>query len=1155
MNLGIRSRQTNGFALIVTLSLMILLTIMAVGMLSLASISLRTTSQGSANAIARANARMALLLAIGELQTKTGPDQRITAPANLVNSSHPIGVTGVWRSWRPDPNGVSPSGYDDHKTGDNFLGYLISDPNPSSTPDPGSVPSGKDSQILVGEGSLGTNVDGRLIEAPLVVTQHDNNPQGAYAWVVLDEGVKGRIDLKPADDPSGLGEQVARLGSPARNRFHDVACLDFLESSNVGMLRSVLPKMVSMRQVELESSQQEELKQYFHDLTVSSSSLQTDTANGGLKTDLSVAFDGDFGSSMPKKYLQSYVYSDDETPFPDASANSDPLWALYANYSRLYRMSSSQQGDARDGIVASVSSRFRIKRTSDRAASPTINRYEPDMRRVNEPVLMPTVVGVDMVFSLVTHFAHRGHGTSTYPYQLHLMYLPVITLHNPFNTKLRCQNFNLEFADVPIGFQFLVNGQPANSDGKLVPLGNLYVRGTTSKNFSVTLSTNLNRPTEVVLGPGETRIFGTPFPKDDTWAKEVAANGDASKGAKMFDWGDNMTGELKMIPGMITGPNDGIGFDVDWLAPANRASWLTSRRDDGVIILRETDSVAIRFGPLPRTNSVRSFTLTATMNNQEAGVTQVVYKDDKTLEKIMAEGVSPRFPDERSFPAMFPSSGAPLSTLSLFEADGRRFSEYVNARPFAVFSMGAKTTVESFTKGRPFADTGIAFQMATCDFRSTTSQGASPLEFALVPVQNGGAAIEVGGQDGDRAFCFGGKGVSHGTSAGSVYEIPVAPLQSIAQLRHANAASLGSEPFVTYSVGESRAHPAIPAERSFFERSRYQTLVDHSFLANSTLWDGYWFSTLATLEGPAYSGFASMSQAELSQKFFAGDKPLPNPRNRPYLAVDPNKAATAATGNAGESTAAFVVTDGGFNVNSTSVEAWEAVLSGLAKTDVPLATGVLESTADTPFPRFRRPAHGSDGDAKERLWNSYRTLNSGQIKQLAENVVKQVRARGPFLSMAEFVNRRLGPSGELTNKGAIQAAIDQTDINSIMLSNARPVTPAEVADYGWENPEAVQGNTGAGSPGELSQGDVLTAIGSFATVRSDTFRIRAYGEARDMSGNNVTAKAWCEAVVQRVPEYVDAADAPDADPTTEVNKKFGRQFRMTSFRWLSSDEI
>ena len=82
----------------------------------------------------------------------------------------------------------------------------------------------------------------------------------------------------------------------------------------------------------------------------------------------------------------------------------------------------------------------------------------------------------------------------------------------------------------------------------------------------------------------------------------------------------------------------------------------------------------------------------------------------------------------------------------------------------------------------------------------------------------------------------------------------------------------------------------------------------------------------------------------------------------------------------------------------------------------------------------------------------------------------------------------------------------------------------------------------------------LSSLGPVMTVRSDTFRVRAYGEATDSSGR-IVARAWCEAVVQRTPEYVDATDAVDELPTTEANRLFGRRFEMTGFRWLSKEEV
>jgi hypothetical protein len=88
----------SGFSLVVTTSLMILLTVIAVGLLSLSSISLRQASSSLAQAEARQNTRLSVQLAIGHLQSLTGHDTRITAAADLVASQN-VPVTGPWRSW------------------------------------------------------------------------------------------------------------------------------------------------------------------------------------------------------------------------------------------------------------------------------------------------------------------------------------------------------------------------------------------------------------------------------------------------------------------------------------------------------------------------------------------------------------------------------------------------------------------------------------------------------------------------------------------------------------------------------------------------------------------------------------------------------------------------------------------------------------------------------------------------------------------------------------------------------------------------------------------------------------------------------------------------------------------------------------------------
>jgi hypothetical protein len=122
-----------------------------------------------------------------------------------------------------------------------------------------------------------------------------------------------------------------------------------------------------------------------------------------------------------------------------------------------------------------------------------------------------------------------------------------------------------------------------------------------------------------------------------------------------------------------------------------------------------------------------------------------------------------------------------------------------------------------------------------------------------------------------------------------------------------------------------------------------------------------------------------------------------------------------------------------------------------------------------------------------------------------------------------------------------------------------PITAGDISDadlYNYKTKEASTGNPAAGAPGWVSQGDLLRILKPAATVRGDTFVIRFYGEDQD-SGGNVTARAYGEAVVQRMPEYIDPTDRPSVSysAATAANKNFGRRIEVVSFRWLSSNEI
>jgi hypothetical protein len=221
--------------------------------------------------------------------------------------------------------------------------------------------------------------------------------------------------------------------------------------------------------------------------------------------------------------------------------------------------------------------------------------------------------------------------------------------------------------------------------------------------------------------------------------------------------------------------------------------------------------------------------------------------------------------------------------------------------------------------------------------------------------------------------------------------------------------------------------------------------------------------------------------------------------------------------------------------------------------------------------RFSLPASPNEGSnaGDPASWLGVRLLTKAQIDRLARECVRQVKERGPFLNLSDFINRRLA-NDETGVCGALQSAIDWDEtlgrspepgnaesINGRFKGGDDFIDAASISNWGLPFPKAATGSRFAGIPGYLTQADLLKRIGNMITPRDDTFRIRGYGEARDAQGN-IQARSWCEAVVQRLPAYLENADTPEtatASLTSNTNRTFGRRFHIVSFRWLSSDEI
>ncbi len=348
-----------------------------------------------------------------------------------------------------------------------------------------------------------------------------------------------------------------------------------------------------------------------------------------------------------------------------------------------------------------------------------------------------------------------------------------------------------------------------------------------------------------------------------------------------------------------------------------------------------------------------------------------------------------------------------------------------------------------------------------------------------------------------------------------------------------------------------------------------RAVADHSYLANRELWDDYFLSGIAPQPTPAFS--QQKDQKTVAREFFEDGKSLPVARYQPSLGgadasdlVDSFFSGVRPTDDAVNNVASYLRVDGMFNVNSTSVEAWKTILGSLK--DQPIVVRD-ENGTETIAPKDGNTPVASGGAPRDIIveddsafepeqWYGRRTLTDDEIESLAQGIVKEVRKRGPFLSLADFVNRRVGTDKKLARAGAIQSALDSEDVAINKKQNTGRAVDSAVASR-FAFPEAEEGAMNYGAPSFVKQGDILTPIAPVLSARSDSFIIRSYGEAVDGKGG-VTARAWCEAVVERNRNYVDPADDPEtitSDLTKPVNQIFGRRFNIISFRWLNPREI
>jgi hypothetical protein len=1280
-----------GFALISSLMIMMLLMLVALAMLSLSSSSVSSAKVGKGISEAKANARMALMLAIGELQEQMGPDQRISANGAIVSQTdvlHPH-WTGVWDSWKAgtdtnsqhstigDSSEMAPT-YETNRR-DYFRGWLLSlnsgdldTDNALNVTLPMSLaldgklsPAIDETAIrLVGEGSLGSGAtpEKDYVSARLLSVNDPTDPSkimGRYGWWIGDESQKARL-LSDSYQNGTLttAKKIFRSQAPASMSNTTAPGLESITNEQE---INKLPSLKTLDLIGLDTPPADNAPKVsqlnFHSSTIHSNGVLADVREGGLKRDLNTLLERpiDVNDSGDEFMLYKFNGAEEQVPIQDLAA-----------FYQLYRDTASFSTGGRGGIKYTASGSIQAEVPDYGASDNEYLREYTALYRNPLPVKVQFVLGVGA--SLITPAEKIAAGATLRPddeYKLSLGVKPVISLWNPNNVPL-VMNTNASQI-MQVGFPpFVIRWKKYRAAGapffsNFVNLNYAITNESTGDGRSRSLDpyiikVQFAKSNPIVFEPGEIKTFTVDIPE----ANWLENDGVASFGNRSLYEAKEFSSDGFYVTAKVAPPKSP---DVLKLEGGNYQGFrMVFAKGDKITFAAYPELDGVRSRLVASANEIRGGGLQFFMKNKDANNRHRNYQfisrfgqdgggpNSQTTTVFNADMIMAGFPDGEVIPFESELNAMPGA---VGESSIKSFTDAGTARGLLMFTMmpGAELNnrnTAGFSAGRrnstrPFlhGSTLNAPQIADNSPAGLYDYG---WEWQVEKINDTEEVLQDDGNN--RGYYGGGYGFGSGTTHVVQQYLPVLPPISIASLSsaHLGGYSLANNPVVTgnikdaellgdyrqttatgqgglapqtiQAIGNSYAHPNIQPNQAFKTSTRElntdvplsdqeATYVDHSYLVNKALWDDFFFSSIA----PQFTNVELQDAGEdktaidVAQDFLFSDTSLtlPNRRIVPYT-------ANLSSGQFGllesqyddfsdgfaDKIAAHLMIKGPFNVNSTSEEAWKVLLTSMRDKEVAYLDGNSGDLADEPFtpsgetpvgpgmlPNNKPILSGnitSDPADPLNQWTSWRSLSDGEIDQLAKAIVYQVKQRGPFLSLSEFINRRLdGTNRDLAVKGALQAAIDfegnedipEVTINAEFRTDARKLDAELIKRDGAgdiiydmrdevEFGEALEGPIAYGSTPYVDQADILRQLGSILTPRGDTFVIRTYGDSLD-ANDKVIARAWCEAIVQRTPDYMDLS--PDENHfaqdrlDSETNKTFGRKFIIISFRWLSDKEI
>jgi len=1128
--------RNSGFAVVLALSIMALVTLVLLGLSTLLVVEQRGAEARVLKLSAEANARLALNMAIGQLQKEIGRDARVTSPERgnepVTGEDH---WTAAYEAW-PYAADEQPERPTDREV--NFRAWLV-----SGAEDLDNWPNRIE---MLGAGTLGAAAPvAARVSAPLVSVEGQVRP-GRMAWWSSDEGMKAKVNAgydSSRADSLGLSDSLSHAQSPphvGHHAFTDLVDFEWQPGNRQQALNeSQLELMAGLGDGALGSS--------FHDLTVYSAGVLSDVRGNRLKQDLSNLLTRPLSEIRNKPlYLadgrMNHFEITEEGALTNASfmgiSNSSGADEWGINLEELF-------------LYHNIYSELEWEGEDDEPKQPILVTKDNLIDASENPYYMYGRPNIDVMQFILSLEAFKNSGD----YIMRMKLDAMAALVNPNDVRVRYPA-GLAKGLRLLTFPYDMTMKTQNPDGsphrrRRTPAPIQTVRGYIEGNKTSAEGFDLQ--------PGESAVFGASNLKNGEL--NLRRGFDPSGGVNLVDW--------NLHAGALTA-NHKVDFELEKVTSALN----TGGQSNVYVHAWHIQSSHLK---APNVSNNRMFQNLSLASDKDG------------------------LPDSEIMDTLFPPTITPPQV--------RPVSDFYNEPQSIMIMTIARNVERSSDPAYPDAldSRPSLFDIAINPMRVERDDTPSSLHetqmvWSAAPMNYDPEWRSLAAGEGGRNLYHGG---GRQPSVGGNFQvfhrrIPFAPPLSIGAFQHGIAVGItghfvpkseggnhltrlppGADPAkaalnpneaafppIAKAIGNSFATPYLSPDQVYQDST-----TDPSWMANNALWDSWFLGGIVDGRADTSNPFQTdrRSAREQFSELADGSGVLRNKRFLYYPHKDQEEAEEELFDgedlrpSALKGLAKYLMVDGAFNVNSTSVAAWTALLSSIrgqellrpdGSTIVPLGypLGTVGYAVDT-------STSGPVGD-----WAGFRDLSSTEIGTLAEKIVEEVQARGPFLSMADFINRRPDSAiAEHQAVGALQAAIDKSGINDRFDSSQRTLTAADLdflpgAEILDAEPLAARA---VGSSGHLSQGDLLTAFGPLLSVRSDTFRIRAYGETLNLMGDEVLAQAWCEAIVQRLPEYVDPSDSPEAaagwpssgDQLASDNARFGRRLKVVSVRWLTPDEI